>query len=267
MERLILTLCGVLVILSGRAWPQSGEPGGVSVRLLALGDLFAPDPGGPDVVPSNPAWLGLGEGVAFYGAQNPIRRNRLRLDPKGVAYRWRDVGLAWVNRLENSSSGIRDETFLSLGRRVSSYLAVGVSVKFRRVHPSKSFQVLGREPRGDLGLLVAPHPAVRLGFRFGAGRQGGQWIGALGGSWERGPWTAVGGVLRNAEGAWRGGGGLEYRPVPWLVLRGGLRGTVPALGLGVGVRPLRVDLTWTAVRGIGTVFLGATLTTETNAFE
>ena len=203
----------------------------------------------------NPAGLGVGTGVRFFGQTNVVARDEVKLDPKGATYRWRGWGLGWGNRLAQGEDGFAD---ISGGHRLSSHVAAGVSLKLWRTHPSTHFDVLGSSATYDVGLLVAPSGMVRLGARVGQHERG------------RGLAQAVVGasyrfdrVLMAADAVWRGRDestariGFEVRALAGIRLRGGWSGDGLSAGGGIDVGPAILDASWATVANHRTVTVGA----------
>ncbi|MDA1192354.1 MAG: hypothetical protein O3A46_11820 [Candidatus Poribacteria bacterium] len=220
-------------------------PSLIGARAMGMGDAALTFAEGAEGAAHNPASLGVGRGVSIFGQTNLSNRDAIKLDPKGIAYHWRGTGVSWVNRIVNIKGSIYDHTFIGVGKRLSSRVAVGVTTTFRRVHPSANFQVFGESPTFQIGALAEPRNGVRIGARVGqAAHHGGIETGAVGASWA----TRRGRFAVEAE----------RRPDDWLIRAGieralwnggaariGWRDGDPSVGLGQRVGGAQFDAAWT----------------------
>ena len=225
-------------------------PTGVGVRAAGIGGAYVAVADGAAGMFHNPAGLGVGTGVCFFGQTNVSGRGRVKLDPKGIAYQWRGWGIGWGNRIAQGVAGVADHTYVSGGHRLSSHVALGLSVKLWRTHPSTHFQVLGNSATYDLGVLVAPNGAARIGARVGQHERG-RGIGhvVIGAS------RKVGFALLVAEAEWRDSGkrlvrvGAEVPAGSHVCVRGGWNRDRPTAGLGLEIGPASLDGAWSEVSG------------------
>lgn len=263
MRRRCFLLLGWLLTASLRASSDLLEmpvPARVGVRALGMGDAYTSIAEGASGIFYNPAGLGVGRGVHLFGQTNLNGRADVKFDPKGIAYRWRGTGVAWGNKIAIRPKGTHDYTYWSVGRRMSSAFAVGLSAKFWRVHPSRHFQVFGRSPTYDVGVFAALSERMRVAGRLGMLRNG-KGIETATVGWSRaGPR-----VLASVEGEWHEGSGLswrfgvERRLFSRGAIRAGWNGDAPTLGAGIRVGGTRLDAGWTKLDGNRLFFIGAEL--------
>jgi hypothetical protein len=235
-------------------------PAKVGVRALGMGDAYTSVAEGASGVFHNPAGLGVGQGVHLFGQTHLNGRDIVKFDPKGIAYRWRGTGVAWGNKIAIRPEGTHDYTYWSVGRRLSSAFAVGLSAKFWRIHPSRHFQVFGQSPTYDVGLFAALSERVRVAGRFGT-RQSGKGVETASVGWLcRGSR-----VLASVESEWQRDSGLSWRLgverrlfSRWTV-RAGWNGDAPTLGAGIRIGGTRLDAGWTTLDGNRLFFIGAEL--------
>ncbi len=177
-----------LVALHARAETvQRPLPDIVGARAAAMGDAYVGAPAGAPGYFHNPAALGLLRGVRLFVQTNVTGRVSIEMDPKGIAYGWRRVGMAWGNRIAEDRRGIADYTHLSGGVALSSRVAVGVAAKFWRSHPWPRFQTVGGSATYDVGALVAGPAGWTFGARAGQLAKG------------EGPRAAAAGVWREGD--------------------------------------------------------------------
>jgi len=248
----------------GVLWAQTPVelplPAFVGTRAVGMGEAFVAVANDAAGASHNPAGLGVGRGVALFGQANLVPRAARRFDPKGIAYRLDGVGWAWVNKIAMFPDGIADYTYVSAGFRVASGLAVGMSAKMWRTHPSRHFQVLGNSATYDLGILAAPASAWRVGGRAGTLRRGGGVESVTAGVARR---LSMGWVALDAD--WSRPFGLSFRvgaeafPARGSAFRVGWNGRAPAFGVGIERNGGRLDVAWTRSEGEGILFLGAEL--------
>ncbi len=230
---------------------QAPLPDLVGARALAMGSAYVADGSGGPAHFHNPASLALLRDVRLFGQTNVTGRGQVEVDPKGIAYGWRRLGLAWGNRIAEDEDGIADYTYVSAGAGLSSFAAVGVSAKFWRSHPSTRFQLLGGSPTYDVGVLVSARPRWALGARAGQLVRGERpRAAAVGAEYDAHPYSALFQISHvHGRGARVDIGG-EWRPASQLSLRAGTRGTSPTVGAGVSFAGVHVDVAW--ARHVGT---------------
>lgn len=112
----------------------------------------------------NPAGLIQWEGVRLFGVTKFHDRHHYRFDPKGIGYSWRGNSLYWGNKIAiDVASGVPDFNYYSIARQLGAYFAAGVSLKFKRRHPSDYYQFFGYHTSYDIGILFKPRPKLKFG--------------------------------------------------------------------------------------------------------
>lgn len=245
-------------VLAGVAFP---EPSLVGVRAVGMGEAFSALAEGGSGVFHNPAGFGVGRGVTLFGQTNLFPRETLRFDPKGIVYRLDGWGFGWSNKVALVPDGVYDYTYVGMGGRLSSSLAMGFHVKLWRSHPSEHFQVLGKAATYDVGVLGAPGTLWRIGCNVGTLRRGGHvemiTLGvARRFTFPREGWLTLESDWNRSDG-FRLQVGAEVSPTRWSALRIGFRGETPTGGIGVRFRGVRIDLGGTEVEGRLFLFVGA----------
>ena len=143
---------------------ETARPHYVGARALAMGNAFTAVTDDATGGFWNPAGLIQWEGVRLFGSMKFYNRDDYRFDPKGVGFSWRGNSLYWGNKIAiDVPSGVPDYNYYSIARQLGSYFAVGLSLKFKRRHPSDYYQFFGYQTSYDVGLLYKPYP----GFKFG----------------------------------------------------------------------------------------------------
>ncbi len=247
-----------LVALHARAETvQRPLPDIVGARAAAMGDAYVGAPAGAPGYFHNPAALGLLRGVRLFVQTNVTGRESIEMDPKGIAYGWRRVGMAWGNRIAEDRRGIADYTHLSGGVALSSRVAVGVAAKFWRSHPWPRFQTVGGSATYDVGALVAGPAGWTFGARAGQLAKGEGPRAAAAGVWREGETYSLGAgaAVSSGDGASLRAG-AEWRPLPRARLRVGFRGVAPTGGIGVTVGPADFDVAWTRYAGANLFIVG-----------
>ncbi|MEO2004644.1 MAG: hypothetical protein ABGY41_11145 [Candidatus Poribacteria bacterium] len=246
MRRLAAPWLALVCVLAVADSLQTPTPDLVGARAVAMGGAYVA--AGADAMSHfhNPASLASLRDVRLAGQTNVTGRDDVEADPKGIAYGWRRWGLAWGNRIAEDPAGLADYTYLSAAAGVSSRVAVGVSGKFWRSHPSTRFQVLGGSATYDLGVLAALAEGWRVGTRLSQVIRGARpRAGAVGVQHDAGRMSAAvqldyvdpGGMRVRTGGEWRVGRGFA--------VRAGSRGTSPTLGAGWAASRAQLDIAWT----------------------
>ena len=143
---------------------ETARPQYVGARALAMGNAFTAVADDATGGFWNPAGLIQGQGVKLFGSMKFYNRDEYRFDPKGIGFSWRGYSLYWGNKIAiDVSSGVPDYNYYSIARQLGPYFAAGLSLKFKRRHPSDYYQFFGYQTLYDIGLLSKPYP----GFKFG----------------------------------------------------------------------------------------------------
>ncbi len=143
---------------------ESARPLYVGARALGMGNAFTAVADDATAGFWNPAGLIQWQGVKLFGVNKFYNREDYRFDPKGVGYSYRGYSLFWGNKIAiGVDSGVPDFNYYGIARQFGPYLAAGLSLKFKRRHPSAIYQFFGYQTNYDLGLLFKPRPDLKFG--------------------------------------------------------------------------------------------------------
>lgn len=143
---------------------ESARPLYVGARALGMGNAFTAVADDASAGFWNPAGLIQWQGVKLFAVNKFHDRNEYRFDPKGIGYSYRGYSLFWGNKIAiGVDSGVPDFNYYSIARQLGPYAAAGLSLKFKRRHPSDVYQFFGYETTYDLGVLFKPHPDFKFG--------------------------------------------------------------------------------------------------------
>ena len=143
---------------------ESARPLYVGARALAMGNAFTAVADDASAGFWNPAGLIQWQGVKLFAVNKFHDRSDYRFDPKGIGYSYRGYSLFWGNKIAlGVDSGVPDFNYYGIARQFGPYTAAGLSLKFKRRHPSNVYQFFGYETAYDLGLLVKPRPNLKFG--------------------------------------------------------------------------------------------------------
>lgn len=161
--------CSVFFSISGAravTFPfEAARPLYVGARPLGMGNAFTAVVEDAEAGFWNPAGLVQWQGVKIAGVRKVSDRESYAFDPKCIAYSYRDTGFFWGNKIAlRVDSGTPDFTYYSLARKLTPYLAMGGSVKFKRKHPTGYYQFFGHSPGYDLGILWKPSASSSYGM-------------------------------------------------------------------------------------------------------
>ena len=162
------TVCFLLLtvpVLGQTKYPfETARPHYVGARALAMGNAFTAVADDATAGFWNPAGLIQWQGVKLFGVTKFHDRSYYRFDPKGVGFSWRGYSLYWGNKIAlDVPSGVPDYNYYSFARQLGAYLAAGLSLKFKRRHPSDYYQFFGYHTSYDIGLLFKPRPELKFG--------------------------------------------------------------------------------------------------------
>ena len=157
---------------------ETARPHYVGARALAMGNAFTAVADDATAGFWNPAGLIQWQGVKVFGVTKFHDRHHYRFDPKGVGYSWRGNSFYWGNKIAlDVPSGVPDFNYYSFARQIGAYVAAGVSLKFKRRHPSDYYQFFGYHTSYDVGSLFKPRPELKFGCLLqNLERRGIQWI-------------------------------------------------------------------------------------------
>ena len=143
---------------------ESARPLYVGARALGIGNAFTAVADDATAGFWNPAGLIQWQGVKLFGVNKFYNREDYRFDPKGVGYSYRGYSLFWGNKIAiGVDSGVPDFNYYSVARQFGPYFAAGLSLKFKRKHPSDVYQFFGYQTSYDIGLLFKPRPNLKFG--------------------------------------------------------------------------------------------------------
>ncbi len=143
---------------------ETARPLYVGARALAMGNAFTAVADDATGGFWNPAGLIQWQGVRLFGVTKFHDRHFYRFDPKGIGFSWRGNSLYWGNKIAlDVKSGIPDFNYYSFARQLGAYFAAGISLKFKRQHPSDYYQFFGYHTSYDIGLLFKPRPKLKFG--------------------------------------------------------------------------------------------------------
>jgi len=143
---------------------ETARPLYVGARALAMGNAFTAVADDATTGFWNPAGLIQWQGVKLFGLTKFHDRHYYRFDPKGVGYSWRGYSFYWGNKIAlDVPSGVPDFNYYSFARQLGAYFAAGLSLKFKRRHPSDYYQFFGYHTSYDIGLLFKPRPELKFG--------------------------------------------------------------------------------------------------------
>lgn len=159
-------LLWLLIPASGQAeFPfESARPLYVGARALGMGNAFTAVADDATAGFWNPAGLIQWQGVKLFGVNKFHDRRDYRFDPKGIGYSWRGYSLFWGNKIAlGVDSGVPDFNYYGVASQLGAYTSVGVSLKFKRRHPSDFYQFFGYQTAYDIGVLFKPRQDLKFG--------------------------------------------------------------------------------------------------------
>ncbi len=227
---------------------EDARPLYVGSRPLGMGNAFTALADDAEAGFWNPAGLIQWQGVRFFASAKASGRENYAFDAKCVAYSYRDIGFFWGNKIapRGTEGETPDFTYYSLARKLTPYIAMGASVKFKRKHPSKYYQFFGHSPGYDLGVLWKPNAANSGGILIQNMGDDKQWISAVTlGSAHEFPHEVLlsldvvalfdDGISLEPHAGW------EWQAFRWMALRAGLSDNYPTAGLGLKLSKVRID--------------------------
>ncbi len=143
---------------------ETARPHYVGARALAMGNAFTAVADDATAGFWNPAGLIQWQGVKLFGVTKFYDRQMYRFDPKGIGFSWRGYSLYWGNKIAlDVASGTPDFNYYSIAKQLGAYFAAGLSLKFKREHPSDYYQFFGYHTSYDVGLLFKPRQDLKFG--------------------------------------------------------------------------------------------------------
>ncbi len=265
---LLGTLCrGLLIMVSVSAicraetFPfEDARPLYVGARTLGMGNAFTSIADDATAGFWNPAGLIQWQGVKIFGVNKFYNRKDYAFDPKGIGYSYRGNAFFWGNKIAMGiSSGIPDFNYYSFAKQLNSYIAVGLSLKFQRKHPSNYYQFFGYNFSYDIAFLSSPVPNIQIGL-LAQNLPQKRYVNllTLGFSYRLGDLTLpIDIVLKSAVPEIYLG--AEYNLKKRFYLRVGVSDYHPTCGLGVKIWNFRLDYAWIREKGFNSHFVSAEL--------
>lgn len=217
----------------------------VGARPLGMGNAFVAMADDASAGFWNPAGLIQWQGVKLFGTNKFHDRDDYAFDPKGIAYSYRGNAFFWGNKIAlGVSNEIPDFNYYSFARQIDSYTSIGLSLKFKRKHPSDYYQFFGTHSFYDIGLLIKPNSYMKIGLLIQdlIGNNSIDQI-SLGALYDRLrgdfsidlilPVNRVQDSFINL--------GVNWIATDWLSLRSGLSNSAPTIGGSIRYRMLRID--------------------------
>lgn len=227
---------------------EDARPLYVGSRPLGMGNAFTALADDAEAGFWNPAGLIQWQGVKFFASAKASDRENYAFDAKCVAYSYRDVAFFWGNKIapRGTEGETPDFTYYSLARKLTPYIAMGASVKFRRKHPSEYYQFFGHNPGYDLGVLWKPNAANSGGILIQNMGNNKRWISIVtlgfAHKFSHGVLMSVDlNTLFDDGVSLEPHSGLEWHAAHWIALRAGLSDDHPTAGLGLKLSKVQID--------------------------
>jgi len=171
MSRVKLFLAVTLLVFSSFsvswsiAYPfELARPLYVGARALGMGNAFTSVADDATAGFWNPAGLIQWQGFKVFGVNKIHNRKDYAFDPKGIGYSYRGNAFFWGNKIAlGVPSGTPDFNYYSFARQVNAYIAMGLSLKFKRKHPANYYQFFGSDFSYDIAILSRPFPRIQIG--------------------------------------------------------------------------------------------------------
>lgn len=226
---------------------ETARPLYVGARALAMGNAFTAVADDATAGFWNPAGLIQWQGVKLFGVTKFHDQHYYRFDPKGIGYSWRGYSLYWGNKIAlDVPSGIPDFNYYSFARQLGAYLAAGLSLKFKRRHPSDYYQFFGYHTSYDIGFLFKPRPKLKFGCLLqNLDGRGIQWV-TLGTAYRYTSYQFSADIALSTEGAEpEFYFGVEWTPTTFFSMRVG--SSNGALTGGIGLRIIDVYINYARI--------------------
>ena len=222
---------------------ESARPLYVGARAVGIGNAFTAVADDATAGFWNPAGLIQWQGVQLFAVNKFHDREDYRFDPKGIGYSYRGYSLFWGNKIAlGVDSGVPDFNYYGIARQLGAYVSAGLSLKFKRRHPSEVYQFFGYQTAYDLGLLVKPRPNLKFGcLAQNLEGYGLQWL-TLGAAYAYAAFQFSADVAISTEGETPEVYiGTEWCPFGFLPIRVGVSNGALTAGLGVAWKGVRVN--------------------------
>ncbi|HGJ64244.1 TPA: hypothetical protein ENS27_02515 [bacterium] len=219
----------------------------VGSRPISMGNAFISIADSAESGFWNPAGLIQNQGVRIFFAGKIWDRKSDIFDSKCIAYCYRNSAFFWGNkialRLDNDETP--DFNYYSYAHKINSYMAVGLSIKFKRKHPSDYYQFFGYDPAYDLGFLLKADGNDSVGFLIQKLSGEKQWIDIanIGFSHKlyRDLLASTDLAFLLSEKKLEPHIGFEYFIRQWLAIRFGVSNKLPSVGIGFIFGRLIID--------------------------
>ena len=219
----------------------------VGSRPLGMGNAFVSIADNAESGFWNPAGLIQQQGVRIFFADKIRDRKDNVFDSKCIAYCYRSNAFFWGNKiaLRLDDGETPDFNYYSYARKLNSHIAVGLSLKFKRKHPSDYYQFFGYDPAYDLGLLAKPADNSSIGLLIQKLSGQKQWIDVitigLSHRIYENLMTSVDLAFLPDKRSIEPYIGWEYMLERWMAVRAGFSDKYPTVGIGFIVGRLVVD--------------------------
>jgi hypothetical protein len=162
---ILLLIFGNFKVSWGVSYPfELARPLYVGARALGMGNAFTAVADDATAGFWNPAGLIQWQGFKVFGVNKIYDRRDYAFDPKGIGYSYHGNAFFWGNKIAlRVASGTPDFNYYSFARQVNAYVAVGVSLKFKRKHPANYYQFFGSDFSYDIALLSRLFSRIQIG--------------------------------------------------------------------------------------------------------
>jgi hypothetical protein len=259
----ILLVFGSFSVSWGISYPfELARPLYIGSRALGMGNAFTAVADDATAGFWNPAGLIQWQGFKVFGVNKIYDRRDYAFDPKGIGYSYHGNAFFWGNKIAlGVGSGTPDFNYYSFARQVNAYLAIGVSLKFKRQHPANYYQFFGSNPSYDLSLLSRPSSRIQIGVLM-QNLPSKRAINLISFGLSYRPSTRIivstdFVFLISAIDESEIHIGAEWTFNKYLRLRAGLSETYPTFGLGIVIRSLRFDYGLIRERDFNSHFVSA----------
>ena len=247
MKIIYVVLCFLWWITPVYAQPQfpfeSARPLYVGARALGIGNAFTAVADDATAGFWNPAGLIQWQGVKLFGVYKFYNRADYRFDPKGIGYSYRGYSLFWGNKIAiGVDSGVPDFNYYGIARQLGPFAAAGLSLKFKRRHPSTVYQFFGYQASYDIGVLFKPRPHLKFGcLAQNLEGYGLQWL-TLGTAYRYGAYQFSVDIAfptdRTVPAVYIG---AEWNRLPIVPIRLGFSNGAWTVGIGVAWKGIHID--------------------------
>jgi hypothetical protein len=220
----------------------------IGSRPLGMGNAYIAVADDAEAGFWNPAGLIQYQGVKVFASGKMLNREENVFDSKCVSFCYSGTALFWGNKiaLRMKNGDTSDYNYYSLAQKLSSHIAIGVSAKFKRRHPSDYYQFFGYKTDYDVGFLVKTDSDSLYGLLIQKLDNQNKWINAitLGSSYKMGAKVLsvcdiV--ILIDKKTSLETHFGVEYNINRWLMLRFGISDKKPTTGIGINVANIKFD--------------------------